>query len=106
MLSVSIDEEHIIPYIISTLNNTDLALRLAMRNSLPGVDNLVVEKFNQCLSIGDFGGAAKIAATSPRVCASAGRGNSGITSKCGRRESCELLQLSSDSSRFLSRRDN
>ncbi|KAJ3054850.1 hypothetical protein HK097_000656 [Rhizophlyctis rosea] len=66
VLSVSIDEEHIIPYIISTLNNTDLALRLAMRNSLPGVDNLVVEKFNQCLSVGDFGGAAKIAATSPR----------------------------------------
>ncbi|KAJ3029464.1 hypothetical protein HDV00_009596 [Rhizophlyctis rosea] len=66
VLSVSIDEEHIIPYIISTLNNTDLALRLAIRNSLPGVDNLVVQKFEQSLAMGDFGGAAKIAATSPR----------------------------------------
>lgn len=68
VLSVSIDENNIIPYIINTLNNTDLALRLASRNDLPGADDLYIARFNQLFASGAFGEAAKIAANSPRVC--------------------------------------
>ncbi|RKO86009.1 armadillo-type protein, partial [Blyttiomyces helicus] len=66
VLSISIDEDNIIPYILSTLNNADLAYRLATRSSLPGADNLVFERFNTCLATGNLSEAAKIAATSPR----------------------------------------
>jgi clathrin heavy chain len=67
-LSVSIDEDNMVPYIMRNLNNVELAFRLATRNSLPGADNLVLERFNQFLQTGNYGEAAKIAATSPRVC--------------------------------------
>jgi clathrin heavy chain len=67
VLSVSIDEEAIIPYILRTLNNTDLAFRLATRNGLPGADNMVLERFNAFLQTGNFAEAAKLAATSPKV---------------------------------------
>ncbi|KAI8917358.1 hypothetical protein BC831DRAFT_485343 [Entophlyctis helioformis] len=66
VLSVSIDEDNVIPYVLNTLRNPDLALRLATRNSLPGADSLVLERFNLFLQTGNFSEAAKIAATSPR----------------------------------------
>jgi clathrin heavy chain len=40
---------------------------LASRGGLPGADDLYVARFNQLFSTGNFGEAAKIAATSPRV---------------------------------------
>merc|ERR1712223_2126906 len=40
VLSVSVDEDNIIPYITNTLQNTDLALRLAVRNNLAGAEDL------------------------------------------------------------------
>ncbi|KAI8900004.1 hypothetical protein BC833DRAFT_583645 [Globomyces pollinis-pini] len=67
VLSVSVDENSIIPYITGTLNNLELAFRLATRNNLPGAENLVLERFNQCMNTGNFGEAAKIAATSPNA---------------------------------------
>lgn len=67
VLSVSIDEDKMIPYIMSTLNNAELAFRLATRNGLPGADSLVVDRFNMFMNTGNFGEAAKIAARSPRV---------------------------------------
>lgn len=67
MLSVSIDEDNIIPYILNNLGNTELAFKLASRGGLPGADDLYVARFNQLFSTGNFGEAAKIAATSPRV---------------------------------------
>ncbi|KAJ3211483.1 hypothetical protein HDU67_004519 [Dinochytrium kinnereticum] len=66
VLSVSVEEETIVPYILGTLNNMDLALRLALRNSLPGADNLIIERFNAYLQTGNFSEAAKTAALSPR----------------------------------------
>ncbi|TPX47357.1 hypothetical protein SeMB42_g00049 [Synchytrium endobioticum] len=66
VLSVSVNEENIIPYIISTLNNPELAYRLASRNSLPGADHLIFDRFNVCLQTGNFAEAAKIAANSPK----------------------------------------
>lgn len=67
VLSVAIDETNLIPFITSNLNNLELAFRLATRNNLPGAEKLVVDRFNQCMSMGNFSEAAKIAATSPKA---------------------------------------
>jgi clathrin heavy chain len=67
VLSVSLDENNIIPYIINTLGNTELALHLASRGGLSGADDLYVARFNQLFSTGNYTEAAKVAANSPRV---------------------------------------
>jgi clathrin heavy chain len=66
VLSVSIDEDKIINYVMKQLGNIDLAYRMAIRNSLPGADQMVIERFNQFMMTGNFSEAAKIAANSPR----------------------------------------
>jgi clathrin heavy chain len=66
VLSVSVDEDKIINYVMKQLGNIDLAYRMAIRNSLPGADQMVVERFNQCWMTGNYAEAAKIAANSPR----------------------------------------
>ena len=68
VLSVSVDEQTIIPYVLSTLNNTDLAFKLASRANLPGADDLYVKQYQQLFSTGQYSEAAKVAANSPRVC--------------------------------------
>lgn len=66
VLSVALDEQSVIPYILSTLNNVDLAIKLASRAGLPGADDLYVNQFRQLFSSGQFSEAAKVAANSPR----------------------------------------
>jgi len=66
VLSVSIDEENIINYINSNLQNPDLALRFAVRNNLGGADELFIRKFNTCFAGGQYSEAAKIAANAPK----------------------------------------
>jgi len=66
VLSVSIDEENIINYINSNLQNPDLALRFAVRNNLGGADELFIRKFNTCFASGAYSDAAKIAANAPK----------------------------------------
>ena len=68
VLSVSVDETTIIPYILQTLNNTELAFKLASRANLPGADDLYVQRYQQLLAGAQYGEAAKVAASSPRVC--------------------------------------
>lgn len=51
MLSVSVDEENIIPYITNVLQNPDLALRIATRNNLAGAEDLFVRKFNTLFQV-------------------------------------------------------
>ena len=68
MLSVSVDESSIVPYIINTLQNPDLALRIATRNDLAGAEDLFVKKFNLLFSQGQFAEAARVAAKTPKVC--------------------------------------
>jgi len=67
VLSVCVDESKIIPYIISILNNPDLALRIASRCNLPGAEKLYMEKFMLLLQSGAYNEAAKVAANSPQV---------------------------------------
>ncbi|XP_074599513.1 clathrin heavy chain 1-like isoform X1 [Brevipalpus obovatus] len=66
VLSVCVDEDNIIPYITSTLNNPDLALRIAARNDLPGAEDLFVRKFNTLFTNSQYPEAAKVAATAPK----------------------------------------
>ncbi|KAJ3123689.1 hypothetical protein HK100_011525 [Physocladia obscura] len=66
VLSISVEEENIIPYVLRNLGNQELAFRLATRNNLPGADDLVLARFTQLLQTGNFAEAAKVAATSPR----------------------------------------
>jgi clathrin heavy chain len=58
VLSVSVDQSTIIPYIMKTLNNPELAIKMASRNNLPGADDIYQARFQQL---------AKVAANSPRV---------------------------------------
>ena len=67
VLSVNVDDQTIIPYILNTLNDTDLAFKLASRANLPGADDLYMKQYQQLFAAGQYGEAAKIAANSPRV---------------------------------------
>ena len=67
VLSVSVDEDNIIPYITSNLNNPELALRIATRNNLAGAEQLFVHKFNALFNQGQYSEAAKVAAKAPQV---------------------------------------
>ncbi|SGZ23972.1 BQ5605_C023g09673 [Microbotryum silenes-dioicae] len=66
VLSVTVDDDTIIPYILQTLNNTELAIRLASRANLPGADDLYTRQFAQLFQSGNYAEAAKVAANSPR----------------------------------------
>ena len=67
VLTVGVAEQNIIPYILNTLSNTSLAVKLASRANLPGADDLYLQQFRQLFAAGNYGEAAKVAANSPRV---------------------------------------
>jgi clathrin heavy chain len=66
VLSVTVDDETVIAYVLRTLNNTDLAIKLASRANLPGADDLYVRQYQQLFSTGQYAEAAKVVAKSPR----------------------------------------
>jgi len=66
VLSVSVEEDNLIPYITNTLQNPDLALRLAVRNNLAGAEDLFVHKFNNLFAQGNYSEAAKVAANATK----------------------------------------
>ncbi|XP_041972063.1 clathrin heavy chain isoform X2 [Aricia agestis] len=66
VLSVTVEEESIVPYINTVLQNPELALRLAVRNNLAGAEELFVRKFNMLFTNGQYAEAAKVAAMAPR----------------------------------------
>ena len=61
------DENNLVPYIINTQKNPELAMHMAIRNNLAGAEELFVKKFNDLFSQGQFSEAAKIAAKAPKV---------------------------------------
>lgn len=63
---MSIDEQTLVPYILKQLNNSELAVRMASKNNLPGADDIYVTRFNQLFQQGNYSEAAKVAATSPK----------------------------------------
>ncbi|CAH8448800.1 unnamed protein product [Schistosoma intercalatum] len=66
VLSVSIDEDTIISYITTTLENPTLALQMASRCNLPGAEDLFFKKFDSLFQSGQFLEAAKLAANAPK----------------------------------------
>ena len=66
VLSVSVDDHTIIPYLLQNPANGALALKLASRAGLPGADSLYQQQFENLCAQGNFLEAAKIAANSPR----------------------------------------
>lgn len=60
---MSVEEDHIIPYINNILQNPDLALRMAVRNNLAGAEDLFVKKFNLLFQNGQYAEAAKVILT-------------------------------------------
>lgn len=66
VLSVGVDENNIIPYLLQNPANAELAVKLASRAGLAGADDLLLNQFNQLYAQGKFVEAARVAATSPR----------------------------------------
>ncbi|KAI9739542.1 MAG: hypothetical protein M1834_006258 [Cirrosporium novae-zelandiae] len=66
VLAVSINEETIIPYLMSNTANAALAIKLAARAGLPGADHLYQQQFDQLIASQNYQEAAKVAANSPR----------------------------------------
>ena len=66
VLSVTIDEDNIINYISGTLNNADLAYKMASRSNLSGADQLFINRFNNLFQQGNYLEAAKVAASAPK----------------------------------------
>ena len=54
------DEDTIIQYITTVLQNPDLALKIATRNNLAGAEELFVRKFNTLFQGGQYAEAAKV----------------------------------------------
>lgn len=66
VLSISVAEQTIVPYICNVLRNPGLAVSLASRAGLPGADEIFINQFNVLFSQGKIVEAARIAADSPR----------------------------------------
>ena len=65
LLQVSVNEQTLVPYVVSTLRDTQLGIALAGRLGLPGADDLYAQEFQRQLAAGDVSDAAKTAADSP-----------------------------------------
>lgn len=66
VLSVAVNEDTIIPYLLQNPANSGLAVKLASRAGLPGADDLYRNQFEVLMSQGNYQEAAKVAADSPR----------------------------------------
>lgn len=65
VLSVCVREDAVVPYVMSKLNDVELATRLASRNGFPGAENLFTEHFFELFQEGRYREAALVAADSP-----------------------------------------
>ncbi|KAI8915232.1 hypothetical protein DFJ77DRAFT_461771 [Powellomyces hirtus] len=66
VLSVSVEEDQLIPFIMTQLNNPDLALKLATRKNLKGAENVILERFNYFMQTAQWDSATRLAASSPQ----------------------------------------
>ena len=66
VLSVAVDDNSIIPYLLQNPANSGLAVKLASRAGLAGADDLYRQQFETLFSQGNYADAAKVAANSPR----------------------------------------
>uniref|UniRef100_A0A1I8IAY6 Clathrin-link domain-containing protein n=1 Tax=Macrostomum lignano TaxID=282301 RepID=A0A1I8IAY6_9PLAT len=66
VLSVSIDEDNLVPHVLTVMRNDQLALALAARCDLPGAGELFAKKFQDFLDAKSYIEAARVAAAAPR----------------------------------------
>ena len=66
VLQFAINKPVLVPYILQTLRDSQLALSLATRLDLPGAEELYHTEFNRLMSSNDIQGAARLAASSPQ----------------------------------------
>ena len=66
VLHVGLNDSALVPYIVGTLQDQQLAIEIASRLNLPGADDLYASQFNSLMAANDIAGAAKVAADSPR----------------------------------------
>ena len=66
VLSISLNEDNLIPFVMKVLKNRSLALKLSSRLGLSGADEMYTQQFEALLAAGNIKGAAEIAARSPR----------------------------------------
>jgi clathrin heavy chain len=66
LLHVCVNEANMVPYVMGTLKDQELAVALAGRLNLPGADELFQQQFNSLIGAGDIQGAARVCAESPR----------------------------------------
>lgn len=66
VLQFSINKNTMVPYILQTLRDSQLALGVANRLDLPGAEDLYFTEFNRLMSANDIQGASRLAAKSPQ----------------------------------------
>lgn len=66
VLHVGLNEANLVPYIVGTLRDQQLAIEIASRLNLSGADDLYAAQFQQLIASGDVQGAARVAADAPR----------------------------------------
>lgn len=66
VLFVSVDEGNMVQYLLQNPANTEMAIKMASRAGLPGADQLYAQQFESLFARGDYLGACKVAANSPR----------------------------------------
>ncbi|GMF30743.1 unnamed protein product [Phytophthora lilii] len=66
LLNFAINRTKLVPYVLNTLHDPQLALALASRMDLPGAEELFVPEFSRLVSVNDVQSAARLAASSPQ----------------------------------------
>jgi len=61
---IQLNGQALVPYIVSTLRDNDLAIKVAGRLNLPGAENLYAAEFERLIGARDVVGAAKLVASS------------------------------------------
>ena len=65
VLALSVDTRNIVPYVLTVLNDYQLALSIAGKNNLPGAENIFLEQFKALMAQGKLKEAAAVAFRSP-----------------------------------------
>ncbi len=66
VIQVAINEQNLVPYIVATLRDNQLAIAIATRLNLPGAEDIYTQEFQRLMAAQDIQGAAKLAAGSPQ----------------------------------------
>jgi clathrin heavy chain len=66
LVSPLIGQTRMIGLMVESLQNPELAIKLAIRAGLPGADHVIEQQYNVYIQQGQWAEAAKIAANSPR----------------------------------------